>query len=251
MREILELASDTYGIDHSAVIQRLGSPEGSEAGSRIGEALEQAEESLIATATPRCVVEPVDRDTFAEIFDGAGHNDRDTPVHGVLEHKVALAVFALTLGQAVTDRITMLFAEHDYLTATLLDAMASSVAERLVENLEKRFALQAANRDNSSILPAVLAYSPGYCGWHVSGQAALFAFLKPEQIGISLGPGCMMNPLKSVSGVLVSGQPEAHFFDMIFSCCSICDTLECRTRIERIADPSRATMEFEWIRSNK
>ncbi|MFH1765721.1 MAG: vitamin B12 dependent-methionine synthase activation domain-containing protein, partial [Gemmatimonadota bacterium] len=77
----------------------------------------------------------------------------------------------------------------------------------------------------------VLPYSPGYCGWHITGQKELFAFLDPQQIGISLNASCLMSPIKSVSGVLVVGHPEIHDFENDFDFCFDCATWECRSRI--------------------
>ena len=77
---------------------------------------------------------------------------------------------------------------------------------------------------------AVLAYSPGHRGWHVSGQRALFAALSPEEIGITLNSSCLMQPLKSVSGVLVAGHPDVHDFDDDFPFCSECSTRDCRVK---------------------
>ena len=52
----------------------------------------------------------------------------------------------------------------------------------------------------------VLGYSPGYCGWHVSGQRALFERLPPGGDRRSRSTtSFLMQPLKSVSGVLVAG----------------------------------------------
>ena len=79
----------------------------------------------------------------------------------------------------------------------------------------------------------MLPYSPGYCGWHVSGQGRLFGALCPEEIGIRLNASFLMQPLKSVSGVLVAGAPEIHDFDDDFDFCAECTTRECRVRIAR------------------
>jgi hypothetical protein len=76
-----------------------------------------------------------------------------------------------------------------------------------------------------------LAYSPGYCGWHISGQKQLFAFLKPEQIGISLTKSCLMRPLKSVSGVVIVGHGSIHEFQDAYPFCERCRTHGCRDRI--------------------
>ena len=77
---------------------------------------------------------------------------------------------------------------------------------------------------------AVLPYSPGYCGWNVTGQRALFAQLEPGELGLTLNESCLMYPVKSVSGVLVLAPIGAHGFSPAFPCCSTCTTLDCQER---------------------
>ncbi len=76
-----------------------------------------------------------------------------------------------------------------------------------------------------------MRYSPGYCGWHVSGQMALFDYLGPDAVGITLTESFLMHPLKSVSGVIVAGQPDIHRFVHDFPFCAACTGKECRERI--------------------
>jgi hypothetical protein len=85
--------------------------------------------------------------------------------------------------------------------------------------------------------PLVLTYSPGYCGWHITGQRALFARLKPEEIGIKLTASCLMRPLKSVSGVILAGEREAHLFDDSYPFCDECADRPCRARIASLGVP--------------
>jgi hypothetical protein len=80
----------------------------------------------------------------------------------------------------------------------------------------------------------VLTYSPGYCGWHVSGQRALFRVLRPEEIGVTLNESCLMQPLKSVSGVMVAGAAAVHRFRPTYDFCDACATHECRTRMASV-----------------
>ena len=248
MRECLALAPEAIQVDLTAVAQRLGSPQGNCENGLFQESFEAGRAFLAATACPRCVIQTVDLKTFSRLYEGEGKNDRDTPLEMIIERSGNLALFAVTLGQPITDTVAQLFSEHDYLTATLLDAMASLLAEGLVESLEARFARHLAERGGHS---TALGYSPGYCGWHVSGQKALFSILKPEKIGVSLGTSCMMRPLKSVSGILVAGGPEVHDFDTIYTCCSGCDTLECRECIARISCPVSSKRELEWTCSKE
>jgi len=48
-------------------------------------------------------------------------------------------------------------------------------------------------------------FSPGYCGWDVAEQHKLFTFFKDNFCGITLTDSALMNPVKSVSGVIGIG----------------------------------------------
>lgn len=83
---------------------------------------------------------------------------------------------------------------------------------------------------------ATMLFSPGYCGWHVSGQKRLFESLRPDEIGIELSESFLMQPLKSVSGVIVVGPREIFDFDDAFSFCDECSTHSCRDRIRTVLE---------------
>ncbi len=81
---------------------------------------------------------------------------------------------------------------------------------------------------------ALLRYSPGYCGWHITGQKKLFEELKPESIGITLNSSYLMQPIKSISGVMISGDKNIHFFENNFSFCADCKTISCKERMKKL-----------------
>jgi hypothetical protein len=110
----------------------------------------------------------------------------------------------------------------------MLDSVASAAADRLADLLGPWYLSAIADPSPEA---RVLAYSPGYCGWDVSGQRALFEFLRPEEIGITLGDSCLMQPLKSISGVLVVGAGRIHRFHPTYSFCARCQEKQCRERI--------------------
>ncbi|MCX6843389.1 MAG: hypothetical protein NTX53_14035 [candidate division WOR-3 bacterium] len=89
-----------------------------------------------------------------------------------------------------------------------------------------------------------LRYSPGYCGWDITGQRQLFQALRPEEIGITLRESCLMEPLKSISGVLVAARPEVHRFDNTYPFCSACTTQTCRSRIAAVEESRGTETEF-------
>jgi hypothetical protein len=208
-------------------IRSLEAHEGSPAAGTVRSLVHNAGRLLGETARPVGVFETVTADEFDAVFFGDGGNDGATPVEQVVEHAAALALFAVTLGDEVSERIAAHFAAGEMAEAYLLDQVASFTADELAQTAARRF-LEVCSPGADE---AVLAYSPGYCGWGVSGQRALFDRLGPGEIGISLTESCLMQPMKSVSGVLVLAPVAAHDFSPAFPCCATCTTLDCQERI--------------------
>ena len=168
-------------------------------------------------------------------------NDPEAPVATIYPGADDLALLAVTLGVEVSTTITRLFSENDFAFATVFDAVASGGADFLAEvamraHLERSGLAGGEQSDEASLL-----YSPGYCGWHVSGQRALFHRLKPERIGIELLESCLMQPSKSVSGVIVTGPAEIHRFVPDFAFCADCATKSCRERIASLGHAGTPT----------
>jgi cobalamin-dependent methionine synthase I len=175
---------------------------------------------------------------FQEVFAGEGQNALPAPLPAIVAEAEGLALFAATVGEPVSQKIPELFKENDPATACMLDGIASERTEMAADLLAKEFGDTLLRRGIPESNTAVLPYSPGYCGWHITGQRKLFAFLEPGQIGISLGESCLMAPIKSVSGVLVAGNPNIHDFDNDFDFCLDCQGWECRSRIASLFEPS-------------
>jgi hypothetical protein len=62
----------------------------------------------------------------------------------------------------------------------------------------------------------------------------LFERLRPAEIGVGLTASCLMDPLKSVSGVLVAGPAAVHRFRPTFTFCDACATHACRARMASV-----------------
>ena len=213
------------------VLRTQGVPSGASIPDRVSDVVPRALEIFTALSRPRAVMEDVTIEAFRQIYQGEGNNDLETPLEEIYTQATRLALFAGTLGGALSAEIQRLFDVENLALAVMLDGAASEGAERLVGLLERSF-----SADNDRHSSAVLAYSPGYCGWHVTGQKRLFSALAPEEIGITLNPSCLMTPIKSISGVLVAGPADIHEFDDNFQCCGSCATRECRARIVRIQE---------------
>ena len=229
MREVFEVNPSQLLMATDSSIRGLEAHESSPAGAAVQSIIDQSREVFIDRARPTGLYESLTVTDFEQIYRGRGDNDDDTPLEHVVEDAVSLALFAVTLGPAVSDRITALFDAGELAEGYILDQVASFAADELAQIAGHRY--QTASQ---RIGLAVLPYSPGYCGWHVSGQRALFATLRPDEIGISLNDSCLMHPIKSVSGALVLAPIEAHEFSPAFPCCATCTTLDCQERISTL-----------------
>ncbi len=216
------------------VLAALGRPPGAGPDERLETILRTAAEILADLARPLGVMTEVSRRQFAEIYEGAGDNEPETPLARIHPRADHLALFAVTVGDAVSERIGALFQNDDYILGATLDATASEAAELAAAVVQERFEEMLAQRGDLAADTRLLRYSPGYCGWNVTGQRALFQHLQPERIGIALNERCLMMPLKSISGVIVAGPAEIHVFENAYPFCARCRSWSCRARIREI-----------------
>lgn len=230
MRTVFEVETEELLVSVTDTVDSLQPGSDSPAAPQVRLLIDQARKVFAESARPRGVYQKITLAGFEQVYRGEGENEENTPVELVIEEAVDLALFAVTIGGEVSQRIEDYFAAGDAADGYILDQVASFAADELAEIAGHRF--RASEAGNGSM--AVLPYSPGYCGWHVSGQRALFARLEPSEIGITLNQSCLMQPLKSVSGVLVLAPVAAHSFSPSFPCCSSCTTLACQDRIATI-----------------
>jgi hypothetical protein len=219
------------------VLHLQGVPPDGAVPARIEAIADAATALYLRIAEPRAIVGEIDRAAFVEVYRGEGHNAPETPLDVIVPKAERLALFVATVGPRATARIRELFDAHDLALGCMLDSVCSAAADHLAELLSARY-LDATGGGVSHGW-RVLPYSPGYCGWHVSGQRRLFASLGPEEIGVTLNASCLMQPLKSVSGVLVAGPGTIHKFHPKFPFCEECREKPCiermRTVLKRMA----------------
>ena len=228
MSRILEIPGSEILPSVDAILEQQGVPWAMPGREPLLAIAAAGREELAARLIGRGILAPISVPEFSALYEGRGRNDPRTPLAGIFPRAEALFLFAATCGDAVTVRIAELFAGNDFPLAVALDAAASLAADQAAGWLQERVTGQF---DSS----AALGYSPGYCGWHVSGQEALFAALQPGEIGLKLRDSFLMDPLKSVSGVIVIGQPEIHRFANDFAFCTACSGMECRERIASLS----------------
>jgi len=234
MRWRLEWSADESMPSREGVLRLQGIPPEATVPSRIDSLLHRALEVYRDLADPRAVVELTTGDAFGHLYRGEGRNAADTPLEHIAPKADALALFVATVGARVTTAIARLFARHDLALAAMLDSVASEAADGLARTGGQTWLAIMQGSELVGTDARVLAYSPGYCGWHVTGQRALFQVLRPEEIGVTLNESCLMQPLKSVSGVMVAGAAAIHRFRPTYDFCDACATYECRARMASV-----------------
>ena len=214
------------------VLAAQGLPERGDLPERLRDLLEDAFAEYDALAEPRAIAGELSRADLDAVLDGFDGPVGETVIGQIYPRAAAFALYVATLGTPLANRIREMFATNDLGRGWMLDAVASSGADRLSYLLSTRFEEELGR--NGHAAPRVLPYSPGYCGWTVRGQKKLFARLGPEQIGVTLNDSCLMTPIKSVSGVLVSGPGEIHRFRPDFDFCEDCKTHACGARMASV-----------------
>jgi hypothetical protein len=231
VRECLSFSAGEIAAPRPAALALLGMLDSDGVPARIEDLLEQAMISYLALARPRAVLEPLGSEEFARIFEGEGQNAARTPVGDIHPRAGCRVLFALTLGKEVSRAISDLFAASDFAAASMLDAVASAAADTACSRLAEHVLGTMRREGAAGGEDCALGYSPGYCGWHLTGQRRLFERLKPEEIGIELNASCLMVPLKSVSGVILAGPAAIHDIVDDYPCCAGCAERACRDRL--------------------
>ena len=215
----------------SDVLKALGMPPSAPSDERINRLADDAIDLVEKLAVPVALTASISTEAFALVYGGEGKNAPDTPLASIVPHSSGLALFAVTIGERVSRRISDLFEHDEFSQGTALDAAASECIELAVQQVEKSFRDEIRISASNTV---TMPFSPGYCGWDISGQRSLFAQLVPSEIGIELNESCLMTPLKSVSGVLVAGELAIFEHDDNYPFCGLCRTRECRARLEQL-----------------
>lgn len=213
------------------LLSAAGIPTDREPSAKVEALLDEAVSAFLSAARPRAVEEEIGTGDFLALFADGGREGEESVLDRVVPRADHLSLFAATVGGEVSARVAALFAGGDPPRAFLLDAVAAESAARLGERLGTIFLSRLRAGGDAGGETRVLPYSPGYCGWRVEGQRALFARLVPGEIGIRLNEGGLMEPAKSVSGVLVAGTAAAHRFRPDFEFCGRCDERRCLSRM--------------------
>ena len=134
----------------------------------------------------------------------------------------SIALFAVSSGEGIREHSERYKQDGEYLKSHAVQALALETAEACAEWLHRRIREDYGFPDpeGMTMLDRFKAnyrtrrYSFGYAACPaLEDQEALFRLIRPEEIGIQLTEGCMMDPEASVSA-LVFPHPDCKYFDV-------------------------------------
>ena len=116
----------------------------------------------------------------------------------LLQRSTAVAVMAVTVGPDIVQAAAGAVAKGDGVTAVIYDAVGGQTADAAIgwindlirQQLRRRGELLTAHR-----------FSPGYGDLHLEIQRTIHRWLQLERLGLTLTPGCMLVPEKSVTAL--------------------------------------------------
>jgi hypothetical protein len=132
------------------------------------------------------------------------------------------AVFACTIGPTMENWSRQIMETGESVQSYLIDMIASAMTEKAVDYLHDYISAEMAKNN----LKITNRYSPGYCDWPVSDQHQIFSLMPDNFCGISLNSSALMNPIKSVSGVIGIGA-NVKFEEYL---CNRCNLKDCTYR---------------------
>ena len=236
MRKVVHIPIKDVIPDAAAILRSQGIPESALTDSRLQDLVKRSLAIYQNLADPLGILEEIPIQDFSRIYNGQGYNDEETPLRKILSSAADSALYLVTIGKAIPEEITRLFNENEFALGAMLDCTASEGTEMAAQEIEsyyQKWLTKTGRIDSSS---RTMRFSPGYCGWHLTGQKALFAIIRPEEIGVELLDSFLMYPLKSISGVILTGPAKIFDFNDDFPFCSNCDTHSCRERIKIVSE---------------
>ncbi|MBK7106515.1 MAG: hypothetical protein IPH62_14645 [Ignavibacteriae bacterium] len=133
------------------------------------------------------------------------------------------AIFVCTIGNEMELWSKKNTAEGDLLRGYLIDVTASTIVENVADLLHDFIGKTFIEKD----WKITNRYSPGYCNWQVNEQQNLFSLLPKNFCNIKLSDSSLMNPIKSISGIIGIGKNVKYreYF------CERCGIKDCTQRV--------------------
>ncbi len=122
-------------------------------------------------------------------------------IYGQIKKSDSAALFLCTAGEEIGIKSKKEMKEGDLLKGYIYDVVGSETVEAAADLMQNELE-KSMNNSGKGITNR---FSPGYCGWLVVEQHKLFRLMTDNFCGIRLTPSALMDPIKSVSGIIGIG----------------------------------------------
>ncbi len=182
----------------------------------IGSAIQMVKEIIEVKSVHRIL--PLNKkNNFIHINGSTTINSRK--ISGALEKCDKIAVFIVTLGQAV-DNIISKTQSTNLQLSFIIDSVASLAVELGADFIQNSMRNELDSYENMTV-----RYSPGYCDWPLKEQEKIFSLLPLNPAGIHLSKNCLMSPKKSIS--CIAGIGKSSFIKNNGNACYNCNNINC------------------------
>jgi hypothetical protein len=192
----------------------------------IGKALKEASEVCTIKAEYRVFNDIILNDFDKTVSVNEITFDIKKIVFGQLKKSESAAIFLCTAGEEIGKMSRRAMKSGDLLEGYIYDVVGSEIAEAAADIMQTRLEKSMA----SAGLKITNRFSPGYCGWNVSEQHKLFQLLPGTYCGIRLTDSALMDPEKSISGIIGIGEKVRH----LPYTCTLCDMKDCMYRRTKV-----------------
>lgn len=111
------------------------------------------------------------------------------------------AFFVCTAGNTISSKSLKLLHGDDPALGYVYDVLGNSVVEAVGDRLQEIIKQEVSEQG----MKITNRYSPGYCHWDIMEQHKIFSLLGDRPSGVELTSSFLMQPVKSISGVIGIG----------------------------------------------
>lgn len=111
-------------------------------------------------------------------------------------------LFLCTAGEKISNLSYNLCKSENPVLSYIFDILGTIIVEKLSDKVCEEIRNFEASRQKK----ITNRYSTGFCGWPLIDQFQLFTFFENDTCGIKLTESGLMDPIKSVSGIVGSGE---------------------------------------------
>lgn len=123
-------------------------------------------------------------------------------ITGQIREAEKVALFVCTAGPTVSVLSRCHTRDSDLIRAYIHDVTGTLVVEKTADMIlhELRQTMEAGGSGITN------RFSPGCCGWDLAEQHKLFSLLSDNHCGVTLTASALMNPVKSLDGIIAIGR---------------------------------------------